>query len=192
MGRKMEARSRTEGRRKDRVTEWVRQGGSEKYFTRVCESLTPTDWESLKSISFSQTATHTHSHTHRCEGFRQSNCMSSLPVISGMSVRQVAADTVDTWCAALIHIFYSECFQAPSATPTLPPTSSNQYIINTHYARMHIYKARLDRREKRRWQKSVCGCFSGSWSLSSEVSWLVIRETKKKLFFVFVSHHAHM
>lgn len=71
--------------------------------------------------------------------------MSSLPVISGMSVRQVAADTVDTWCAAFTHIFYSECFQGPSATPALPPTTSNQYIINTHYARMHIYRARLDK-----------------------------------------------
>lgn len=79
--------------------------------------------------------------------------MSSLPVISDMSVRQVAADTVDTRCAALIYIFYSECFQAPSATPTLPPTSSNQYIINTHYAHMHIYKVGLDERGKKKTTK---------------------------------------
>lgn len=175
MERKMEARRRTEGGKKGRMTEWVRQEGGEKYFTRVCESLTSTDWESQVHLFQSNS----HSHTHRCEGSRQSNCMSSLPVISGMSVRQVAADTVDTWCAAFIHIFYSECFQGPSATSALPPTTSNQYIINTHYARMHIYRARLDEWNKRR-QKSVCGCFSESWSLSSEVSWLLIMEIKMK------------
>lgn len=48
--------------------------------------------------------------------------MSPVPVISGMSVRRVGADPVDIQHAALAHIFYSECFLAPSATLTLPPT----------------------------------------------------------------------
>lgn len=106
--------------------------------------------------------------------------MSPLPVIHGMSVRQVGADTVDIRCATLAHIFYSPCFLAPSATLTLPPTPSNQYIISSHYSSMHIYKERLESREERRAKKECCGCFSGSrgsW-LSGEVSWLVINQTE--------------
>lgn len=75
--------------------------------------------------------------------------MSSVPVISAMSVRQVGAGTVDSCCAALIRIFNSECSQANSATLSPPPTSSNQYIINSHYAHMHIYRGRLDKRVER-------------------------------------------
>ena len=58
------------------------------------------------------------------------------------------ADTID-WCAALIQIFFLECVLDPSATLTLPPTPSNQYDINTHYAHINIYRAKKDRREKR-------------------------------------------
>lgn len=118
-----------------------------------------------------------HTHTPRCGRFRQSNCLSPLPVISGMSVRQVGADTVDVQCAVLAHIFYSECFLALSATLTRPPTPSNQYIISSHYAHMHIYKERVDNREERL-AKRVCVAVLGRVGalLSREVSWLLIKE----------------
>lgn len=71
-----------------------------------------------------------------------------------MSVRQVGADTVASCCAAPAYIFYSECFLAPSATLALPPTPSNQYIISSHYAHMHIYMG-ADNKEERL-VKTVC------------------------------------
>lgn len=98
----------------------------------------------------------------------------------GISVIQVGADTVDIWCAGLAHIFYSECFLAPSASLTIPPTPSNQYIISSHYACMHIYREKVDNRRKIG-EKSACGCFSWSGLLSSQVSLLVIKEIENVL-----------
>lgn len=110
----------------------------------------------VEFIARSNSHKHTHTHTG-VKGLRQSNCMSPLPVIFGMSVRQVGADSVALRCAA--HIFYSECFLDPSATLTLPPTPSNQYIISGHYAYMHIYRERDWIKEKKDcWNECMCVC----------------------------------
>lgn len=90
-----------------------------------------------------------------------------------MLLRQVGADTVDILCAALAHIFYSERFLAPFATLTLPPTSSNQYIISSHYAHMHIYRERMDNKE--RLVERVCLAVLWNSLLSSKVSWILIK-----------------
>lgn len=131
---------------------------------------------------------HTHTNTHLgVEGLRQSNCMSPLPVISGMSVRQVGADTVDIQCVAFAHIFYSECFLASSATLTLPPTPSNQYIISSHYACMHIYKAaRVDNRGERLVRRVRVAVSEGVGSVCSAVRSAGFLLRKLKLFFLCV------
>lgn len=109
--------------------------------------------------------------------------MSPLPVISGMSVRQVGADTVDIQCVAFAHIFYSECFLASSATLTLPPTPSNQYIISSHYACMHIYKAaRVDNRGERLVRRVRVAVSEGVGSVCSAVRSAGFLLRKLKLF----------
>lgn len=93
-----------------------------------------------------------------------------------MSVRQVGAETLDSFC-----IFYSESFLVPLATFTLPPTPSDQYIISSHNAHMHIYREKVDNKD--RLVGRACGCFSGTWShlLSSKVIWILIKEVKRFL-----------
>lgn len=122
--------------------------------------------------------------------------MSPLSVISGMSIRQVGAHTVDIRRAALAHIFYSECFLAPSATLTLPPTPSNQYIISSHYARMHIYRERVANREERLVKRVCAAVLVGVRAVCSAVRSAGLLLRKLKIFsccvFLFVCVYTHM
>lgn len=69
--------------------------------------------------------------------------MSPLSVILGMFVRQVGADTLH-----LSASFIQKVFLVPPATFTLPPTHSDQYIISSHNAHMHIYREKVDNKDK--------------------------------------------
>lgn len=82
--------------------------------TRVCEGL---DVDRLRKLERSGPA------------WQQSDCSSPSTLL-----RQVAAHTVLLLPTSFIH----SVFLAHSATLTLPPTPSNQYIISGHYACMHI------------------------------------------------------